>query len=85
MRLLFLIQCLQDPTLGTRVEAGWIWIFHYVKSAYRHPSVFIALQVVHWLVPRCDTQYGQVPLHTSPFARLVAEILVTHRTALPGS
>ena len=45
MGLFFLLaQCLQDPTLGTRIEAGWIWIFHYVNSAYRHPRVFKALR-----------------------------------------
>ena len=47
-------------------------------------AVFSALRVVQWPVLRCHTQYGQVPLHTLLFARLVVEILVTHRTALPG-
>ena len=47
-------------------------------------AVFAALQVAQWLVLCCNTRYGQVPFHTSLFAPLVAEILVTDSTALQG-
>ena len=42
------------------------------------------LQMVQWLVLRCDIQHCQVPLHISVFAQLRAQILASRRTRLPS-
>lgn len=67
-----------------QVPVNTTWNAFRYDLLCRFPSCFRSVAGGSMARFHCDKQYGQVPLRTSLFPRLVAEILCTRRTILPG-